>query len=190
MTSEERSARTRVRKRAWVKQWRIDNPELALAKDARRRAAILADPAALERRRQTAAAWRAANPEKVRAAQERRNVRRRANPSIAADNRRRAREWRESHPEEFRGHSLARRGITTAEYDARLAEQGHVCAICHRTDSRGHRLAVDHDHATGAIRGLLCKDCNLALGLFGDNTERLIGAIDYLGRSRLREAVA
>lgn len=50
-------------------------------------------------------------------------------------------------------------GITSAEYDALLKRQGGKCAIC-RARPRSIRLAVDHDHGTGAVRGLLCSRCN------------------------------
>lgn len=57
-------------------------------------------------------------------------------------------------------------GITLAEYDEMLAEQHGVCKICGGVDPNGRRLAVDHDHVTGAVRGLLCVRCNLALGQY------------------------
>lgn len=58
------------------------------------------------------------------------------------------------------------------------------CAICSRHESEfNRRLAVDHCHATGAIRGLLCSPCNRGLGLFRDNQERLIKAAQYIKTS-------
>lgn len=76
-------------------------------------------------------------------------------------------------------------GITQEAYDALLAQQNGVCAICGNPETviiRGTLcpLSVDHDHDTGKIRGLLCSTCNAALGLFKDNIENLSNAIDYL----------
>jgi hypothetical protein len=53
----------------------------------------------------------------------------------------------------------SRTGITQAEYDRLLVEQGGHCALCPNTP-KTRRLHVDHDHATGAVRGLLCFRCN------------------------------
>ncbi|WP_431832476.1 endonuclease VII domain-containing protein [Brucella melitensis] len=73
-------------------------------------------------------------------------------------------------------------GITLEEYEAMLLKQDGVCAICGLTERvEGRALAVDHCHATGAVRGLLCSACNIALGKFEDDTERLRKAITYLG---------
>lgn len=55
-------------------------------------------------------------------------------------------------------------GITSEQYDDLLAAQWEVCAICAAPRSARYRLAVDHDHATGKVRGLLCERCNTALG--------------------------
>ena len=78
-------------------------------------------------------------------------------------------------------------GIDQDEYLAMLDGQGGVCAICAQPETATRRgevkaLSVDHDHATGAIRGLLCQNCNTAIGLLGDNPERLQAAISYLTR--------
>ena len=54
-------------------------------------------------------------------------------------------------------------GMDSGEYEGRLAEQLGTCAICHEGPGV-RRLAVDHDHVTGAVRGLLCCKCNTALG--------------------------
>lgn len=65
-------------------------------------------------------------------------------------------------------------GLTESEY-ASLADLG--CALCGGVDTRGYRLAIDHDHTTGAFRGLLCGSCNTRLGWY----ERRVDAIrDYL----------
>jgi Recombination endonuclease VII len=75
---------------------------------------------------------------------------------------------------------LATYGITGEQYDALLEAQGGRCAICGNRP-RKQRLAVDHDHATGEVRGLLCKRCNHnLLGAAHENTAILQRAIDYL----------
>lgn len=82
--------------------------------------------------------------------------------------------------------NLRRYGLTVDDYEALLQAQGGVCAICGDTDTR-RRLNVDHDHATGRVRGLLCNGCNTArLGKLGDSVERAEArAIYYEERARL-----
>jgi hypothetical protein len=80
-----------------------------------------------------------------------------------------------------------RYSITAEQYDAMLAAQGGVCAVCAQECSRGH-LSVDHDHACcpgekscgKCIRGLLCRSCNQALGHMKDDADRLEAAARYL----------
>ena len=55
-------------------------------------------------------------------------------------------------------------GITVEQYDQMMDEQGGTCKICKSLDPTGRRLAVDHCHETGRVRGLLCPSCNTALG--------------------------
>ena len=57
-------------------------------------------------------------------------------------------------------------GITPAYYDQLLAFQGGVCGVCGKVQKSGRKLAVDHDHDTGKIRGLLCQACNGRLEKF------------------------
>lgn len=73
-------------------------------------------------------------------------------------------------------------GIGVADYERMLAGQGGRCATCPRTPADEHRgrLAVDHDHVTGAVRGLLCANCNRAIGLAADDPARLRRMADYL----------
>ena len=72
-------------------------------------------------------------------------------------------------------------GISLIEYDKMFEQQGGVCAICGKSQPQQfHRLAVDHDHKTNKVRGLLCQSCNGMLGLAKDNIVTLSNAIKYL----------
>jgi hypothetical protein len=73
-------------------------------------------------------------------------------------------------------------GITPEQYDAMLVEQKGCCAICRSSEWGGKSGVphVDHDHATGAVRGLLCAGCNHGLGHFADDPARLRAAIRYV----------
>lgn len=71
-------------------------------------------------------------------------------------------------------------GITLEEYEAMFSAQGGVCLICLLPERSGKLLAVDHDHATGEVRGLLCNGCNVALGMFLDDPERIERAARYV----------
>lgn len=83
-----------------------------------------------------------------------------------------------------------RYGITDSVYEQMLIAQGYVCAICHEPETaranngRVRRLAVDHCHETGQVRGLLCHKCNRLLGDFSDNPDRLHQAAEYLRGKR------
>lgn len=70
--------------------------------------------------------------------------------------------------------------ITPKQWDAMLARQGGVCAICKGAPSTRKGYHVDHDHTTGKLRGLLCSACNTGLGSFRDNPRFMRAAIDYL----------
>ena len=78
-------------------------------------------------------------------------------------------------------------GITLDEYNTMLQEQDYKCAICGNEDEvEGRRLAIDHCHDTGHVRGLLCGKCNRGLGLFYDDEELLQNAIKYLKNANAR----
>lgn len=70
-------------------------------------------------------------------------------------------------------------GLTEEKYNELLIRQKHACAICGKGKKK-YDLAVDHDHKTGKIRGVLCSPCNRALGILGDSLESLKRAVDYL----------
>ncbi len=80
---------------------------------------------------------------------------------------------------------LKKHGMTVDDFNRMSEAQGGKCAICLQAPSgRFKKLSTDHDHVTGDVRGLLCSPCNLGLGSFRDNTERLRKAAAYLERKR------
>lgn len=81
---------------------------------------------------------------------------------------------------------LSKYNLTIEDYDAILKEQGGVCAICgnHEIATTKYggikRLAIDHDHSTGEVRGILCNKCNIALSMLDENLDILASAASYL----------
>lgn len=79
-------------------------------------------------------------------------------------------------------------GLTPEQFDAMHSAQGGKCAICggdgiqwqKNSKTIKVRLAIDHCHSTGKVRGLLCHGCNTALGRFGDSDDNLLRAVQYL----------
>jgi hypothetical protein len=74
-------------------------------------------------------------------------------------------------------------GITVEDYDKMYEFQGGCCDVCgrHQTEFQ-KRLAVDHDHETGAVRSLLCASCNSGIGKLGDDIATVREALNYLIR--------
>ena len=82
-------------------------------------------------------------------------------------------------------------GITLEEYNKRFDKQGGFCFICGNPETTrtkegiSRRLSIDHDHATGQIRKLLCDSCNRGLGHFHDNIIVMERAIQYVKDHRI-----
>lgn len=92
--------------------------------------------------------------------------------------------------ERIRRHKLGRNyGMSIEAYDAMLDSQGGVCACCGGANKDGKRLAVDHCHNFGHIRGLLCASCNAGIGMFRDDPSVLAKAIEYLNRTERKGVV-
>lgn len=101
--------------------------------------------------------------------------------------------WRESNPvrqqQSNRNRQLLKRyGMTLDDYEEMFNQQGRKCGICGVTENysgntgprKDWSFSVDHCHETGKVRGLLCNDCNRALGLFKDSVELLDKAKAWL----------
>lgn len=98
---------------------------------------------------------------------------------------RRHKRWRDANPVKMKAWTrkgrMARYGLTSEDFALLSSYQGEVCAICHLPNTREF-LVVDHDHLSGAVRGLLCDSCNLGLGKFKDDPRLLEAASSYLRR--------
>jgi hypothetical protein len=77
-----------------------------------------------------------------------------------------------------KSHLKRKYGLTLEAFDDLLASQGGGCAVCGRTDADN----VDHDHVTGRVRGILCFNCNVAIGHVAEDEDRLVALMAYLAR--------
>lgn len=99
------------------------------------------------------------------------------------------RQWTDSNPEKVREYRekdswtlakrCARRGITPEQLVDAFERQECACAICH-DQIKLIDSAIDHNHASGEFRGVLCRQCNRALGMFRDSPTILRSALGYL----------
>ena len=94
----------------------------------------------------------------------------------------------------FKRHLKLTYGLTVEAYNAMVRAQGGLCAICvgppTRTPRGTYRLVVDHRHSTGAVRSLLCGNCNVAIGHMRENPSLLRRAADYLEKHGVEAADA
>lgn len=97
--------------------------------------------------------------------------------------------WREPIGQSFKGDSKAyqwawhlrnRYGLTVEQVEAMHKAQDWKCAICEGQLASGKKVCIDHCHVTRKVRGILCDDCNKAIGLMNDDPARLRAAADYL----------
>lgn len=112
--------------------------------------------------RKASAKWRKNNPEKV-AAQQAARFRRDPKAEVA-----RTRNW----------YRLRKYGLTSEQFAVLAADSNGHCQLC--GDPFPRTPHIDHNHATGRVRGLLCSGCNTGLGLFKDNVQRLKLAIQWV----------
>lgn len=179
----------RKRDRERQREYRARNRERVRERDRKAKAKVRkADPG---RYNESMRRWREANPERYRAQMRAAGARWRDSnrERYRATNRERGRVWAAANPERRREislrHQLKEYGLTPAGYDSLVAAHSGRCAIC-GTTSPGRkgsgRLLIDHCHATGIVRGLLCNPCNTMLGNARDSPERLRAAAAYIER--------
>ena len=117
-----------------------------------------------EKKRERFYKWRKANAEKQKA---------------------RLKAWIAANPERVRLRRIKEKyGLRPDEFRALYDKQNGACAICAKPFTSSKNTHVDHDHESGKIRGLLCSNCNSALGLMRENTTILRKAAEYLDLSR------
>ncbi len=100
-------------------------------------------------------------------------------------------EWNQSHSEEFRRNKqrhmlLKRYGLSSETYALLMVVQDNRCPICQQLLDL--RVAVDHDHRTEAVRGILCANCNGGLGMLGDSIANLERALTYLRAAEAQQS--
>lgn len=106
--------------------------------------------------------------------------------------------WNSRQPDKIRVSNLKRLGITIEDYEKLIESQNGLCAVCGKPESKIdnrtgqiRRLAVDHDHSCCGprnsckccIRGLLCQNCNQALGLLKENYQSIVSLADYVQKN-------
>lgn len=145
-------------------------------------------------------AWKSRNPEKVKAAAAARHKRLKDDPEYQRKRKeamarfkttpayklhndtKNARQKASGKAREYaRKAQLKKYGLTPEQYNQMALDQNNNCAICGGPPRpKGFILGVDHCHTTNKVRGLLCLPCNHAMGIFGDDLNRLRAAVRYL----------
>jgi hypothetical protein len=126
---------------------------------------------------QKAAKWVRDNPDRAKAARQAWGKRNKDQVNQRARER-----YKKDPTRDLNAKRKYRYGVDETQYQLMCEEQHWLCAICGNPSTRN--LHVDHDHATGKIRGLLCGPCNHGLGMFRDDPKRLRAAIRYLLKYR------
>lgn len=93
-----------------------------------------------------------------------------------------AKQWQADNPDKRKAQRIKKYNLTFDDFNALLESQNGGCAICRYSDRSEPKFfpVVDHCHTTGAVRGLLCANCNHAIGKFKDNPALLRDAAQYL----------
>lgn len=172
MAESKRRGTASERLRAWAKA----NPEKAK-----------------ESAKKSIAKWRKKNPDKVKegnAEQYRKNRERdiKRKQKWYAKNTERGREsgrrWARNNKEKLRALRIKKDyGISVEEYNSLIVGAGTLCPICRKSFGE-IPPCIDHDHSTGKIRGVICRRCNLGIGLFKESIDAFLNAVEYLRKGK------
>lgn len=152
-----------------TKQWRLNNPEKVKEMDKNK---VLRNIEKIKERRKK---HYQENIEQIKERNEkwRKNNKDKHNKSTT--------KYYKNNPDKARNRQLKHSyNITLEQYNEMLVAQNNVCMICKNSETENKNFAVDHNHNTGKVRGLLCSACNKSLGGFKDNVNILQNAIEYL----------
>lgn len=161
--------------RALRESWAREHPRKRVPADVQKAKRLARDRAYAASHREEAKtksrAWYSANKERAR---ERANAYRLTHPE---ETKQRQNRWNEAHREQVRSYDRkAKYGLDRAAYASMQISQDGRCAIC----LQKRKLVVDHDHATGKVRALLCVNCNCMIGHAKESEARLRAGIRYL----------
>ncbi len=93
-----------------------------------------------------------------------------------------AKRWAEENPDKVRARGLRRKyGLSVQDWELLFESQGRRCACCRTAGSGKQNWHVDHNHKTGAVRGILCSHCNSMIGFAKDDPAVLVAGAHYLG---------
>lgn len=157
--------RDKFNHKKYNQEWRKRNPEKVAEYNLRRREKYKLNPPSLKPKTEKQLVY---NREYNKTNRERLNAYRRERYAFSSDSNR-----NQSYKKRY--------GISLEDYNKMLVEQNGVCAICFQ-EPKVRRLAVDHNHNTGQVRGLLCHHCNTSLGSFNDDKSLLLSAVKYLDK--------
>jgi hypothetical protein len=87
------------------------------------------------------------------------------------------------------GHLRRKFGMTVEEYERRAADQDGRCYLCGTPPAEGQSLDVDHDHRTGEVAKLLCRNCNQGLGKFFEDPGLMVAAAFYVLEQRYPDGI-
>jgi hypothetical protein len=175
----------------WNREFRKKNPE-----ESKRRIKAQYEKHK-EKKLQYSKEYRKNNPEKIKATNkdqyekhgekylERKKEKYKSDPAIRSKRIEAYRKYRLTHLDQIESARRKKKyGLTDDDYARLVKDAGTNCPICKQSFGE-NKPVIDHSHKTNIVRGIICHKCNLALGLFNDNINILLNAINYLNNKKI-----